>query len=70
MRGVHCVPQALDRNMRIDLRCRQAFVAQELLHGLQLRSSVEQVRGKAVPSVCGEVEGGNPEFAAQRLTMF
>ena len=40
--------QALLRDMRVDLGCRQTAVAQQHLHGTQIGAVVEQMRGKGM----------------------
>ena len=37
----HRILQALDADMRVNLRRRQRLVAQKLLHRLQIRASVQ-----------------------------
>ena len=41
--------QAAGADVRVDLRRRQALVAEQFLHAAQVGSAVEQVRGEAVP---------------------
>ena len=43
------LPQALTRNMGVDLRGRDIRMAKQHLHHTQIRAMIEQVRGKSVP---------------------
>ena len=41
--------QALDGDVRVDLRRREAGVAEQRLHAAQVRAAIEQMRGETVP---------------------
>ena len=43
--------QALDRDMRINLRCRKAGVTEQRLHAAQIRAAIEHVSGETVPQL-------------------
>ena len=48
MRFLVRIPQALSAHMRVDLRCREAFVPEQFLHASQIGTAVQQVRREAV----------------------
>ena len=50
-------PQPLDRDVRVDLRRRQAGVAEHLLDGTKIGTTFEQVRGCVFRTKVTEVSG-------------
>ena len=59
------VAQPGRRDVGVDLRRREALVAQQLLHDPQVRAAVEQVGREQWRSVCGLTPSGRPALAAQ-----
>ena len=48
MRRLHKIAQSLLKHMRVDLRCGDVGMTQQLLHGPQVRPVLQQVAGEGM----------------------
>src|SRR5688572_13273119 len=61
------LPQAVHRDMGVDLSGGEAAVAQDLLDGPEIRAPVQEVRGRGMPQGVGSGSGGIPQCFKELL---